>query len=108
MKKLLLALTLIISACSNESNSGDYVGTWIPEEYGNKYSKIEIEKAQDGELRLIMHGGSAKWNFIMTHEESHTIRSKEAILGAHITFKLDKDSGELIDYNLNQRYKISD
>ena len=51
MKKAFIILSLLIFSCSNQTNTDNYLGVWVPDGNGNKYSKIEVEKADKNELR---------------------------------------------------------
>ncbi|AEV31275.1 hypothetical protein Oweho_0253 [Owenweeksia hongkongensis DSM 17368] len=105
MKKLILLSVLILNACTGESDLDDFVGKWKPVNPLNKYEEVEIEKADDNELRMILHNQRNNLNFIMIPEDDHKIKSKEAMFGSHIIWKYDEEKGLLIDYNLNQEYQ---
>lgn len=106
MKKLILIVLIILTSCSNQGNTDNYVGTWVPDGYGNKYSKITIEKADGNELRMVLYNSPARWNFIMVPDGDDRIKSTESLFGAHIIFKYENN--RIVDYNLNQSYKLEE
>lgn len=57
---------------------------------------------------MVVHNRRIRWNFIMVPESPDKTKSTEAVFGTHMIFKFDDESQKIVDYNLNQKYKLQE
>ena len=113
MKKTILFFlaVLFLTACTSGNYNEEYLGTWKNQKTVAKNEKVTTEKADDNQLRLIIHTSRrTRQTLIMEFIDNTTIQSVQDIFGTKLVFKLKEEDGEaiLIDYILNDKYYKTD
>jgi hypothetical protein len=112
MKKtilLFLALSLLVS-CSSSNYNEEFIGVWKNQKNTLKSGKVTIEKADDNQLRLIIHNSRSRTTLLMEFTDENTIQSVQDIFGTKPIYKLVEEDGKTIlqDYIMNHKFNKLD
>jgi len=106
-KTILLFLTLsFLISCSSNNYNEDFIGVWKNQKTISSTEKVTIEKADDNQLRLIIHKNRSRQTLLMEFTDENTIQSVQDIFGTKPIYKLIDEDGKTVlqDYIMNYKF----